>query len=321
MSALIGVTVKTTRWAFLCDEVNFPLVVDACRKAYVPAAFSPLHDMDVWDRPAILNYCESWTYQRAGVLFFYDVPQSIKEGFTLKEIMQRPECPIFAAWPKDDKTLAVDSEHYEHIGRNGWDCFVRELPIVGEVKKPHYHCMVHLDSSKTREQLLAHLRLDSKQVYYWEPVGNPAGLLRYYAHMDNPEKAQYRRSDIVSVNGYDLSALYRKTEAGKIAEFEYLYSVIRSCPSRESNLMTMCDTLIANGRPEIAYALRSNSGFWKEIVYLQGKTAWSDDKQPDFKRSDAKQAADIDEETHDKMLLAMELWQQQLALTSNALVP
>lgn len=283
MPARLGETSKTSRWAFLMDERNYPLVLDALRKNNIPAAVSPLHDLDVWDRPAILNYCESWTYQRVGLVFFYDERFAMKDAFTFKEVMQRTDTPLYAVWFGDnlrptDKDRYGYSEEYQA-------CYV-ELPIVGEVKKPHYHVQVHLDQAITRRAFLAKIGLDDSNVYYWQPVGNPAGLLRYFAHMDNSEKAQYRKSDILSLYGFDLSALYRKTEAGKVAEFEYLYAVVDSCPAEYCNLATVCDTLIEAGHPEIAYALRSGSGFWKEIIFQKSKKSHKYDPTPDFRKTD-----------------------------------
>lgn len=306
MCARLGETSRTTRWAFICDQRNFQLVVDACRKAYVPAAFSPLHDLDVWDRPDILNYAESICYQRDGVLFYYDERFDVKDGFTLKDVMQRPETPFYAVWrggnvTTSDRAAAADPDNGDYIVSDDWpECVAKVLPIPGEQKKPHHHCQVHLDVSITRDAFLEKIRLDKKSVYYWEPVGNPAGLLRYYAHMDNPEKAQYRKSDVLSVNGFDLSPLYRKTEASKVADFEYLYAVVRSCPAKYANLVTVCDALVGAGHPEIAYALRSGSGFWKEIIYQQSKGALQRETVPDLKRGDLVHATREEEEAYRK---------------------
>lgn len=75
---------------------------------------------------------------------------------------------------------------------------------TGEVKKPHWHIILAFDGPKSYEQVLDII----------SPLNCPIpqrchslkGAVRYFVHLDNPEKYQYSISDIVSHGGFDLTA-------------------------------------------------------------------------------------------------------------------
>ena len=78
---------------------------------------------------------------------------------------------------------------------------------TGEVKKPHWHVLLAFDAPKTLDQI--------KELV--EPLNgsNPIildsirGTLRYFAHLDNPEKHQYNPALIVGHGGIDIKDLLR----------------------------------------------------------------------------------------------------------------
>lgn len=75
---------------------------------------------------------------------------------------------------------------------------------TGEVKKAHWHIVLAFDGPKSYEQVLEILA----------PLNGPIpqrchslkGAVRYFAHLDNPEKHQYSVSDIVAHGGFDVTA-------------------------------------------------------------------------------------------------------------------
>ena len=267
MPAARGNTGKSSRWAFLvdCEHYDPDLIHTVLMAANFCAAYSPVHDLDVWEKADILKYMQSRVRQRLGVLFFYDDDFAPSDGYTYKDCLARNELPLYVAWPV---TCAApgDSEHYDVKG----DWIYKELPAEGETKQKHRHVQIYADYAMPWETAFAKLEnagLSEEMIYYVEPTGSWDGLLRYYAHMDNPEKAQYNVNDVVSVYGFDLSPLYRKTEAAKVSEFEYVYSIVRQLPAKDANLMAVTDLLIMQNRPELAYKLSGKSGYWREIIY------------------------------------------------------
>ena len=74
----------------------------------------------------------------------------------------------------------------------------------GTPKKPHWHCMLCFDSLKTREQ--AEEITSCTRGTIAQPLhGTPRTMIRYFAHLDNPDKAQYRFEDIEKHGGLDIS--------------------------------------------------------------------------------------------------------------------
>lgn len=79
----------------------------------------------------------------------------------------------------------------------------------GTQKKPHWHVMLMFEGVKSREQVDALLDgvLGPDRVKHYETVNSTRGYARYLCHMDNPEKAQYDRADVVSLGGADYDEI------------------------------------------------------------------------------------------------------------------
>lgn len=79
----------------------------------------------------------------------------------------------------------------------------RDINANGEPKKPHFHVMVMFEGKKSEDQVRA--LFDSIGGVGLEKVESLRGYARYLCHLDNPEKAQYAPSDVVSIGGSDYS--------------------------------------------------------------------------------------------------------------------
>lgn len=77
----------------------------------------------------------------------------------------------------------------------------RDINPTGEPKKPHYHVMIMFESTKTIAQ--------AEEVFSvingvgCEKINSTRGYARYLVHADNPEKAQYSPSEVISLCGAD----------------------------------------------------------------------------------------------------------------------
>ena len=75
---------------------------------------------------------------------------------------------------------------------------------VGDVKKPHYHCVVSFGSKTSFSRVCEIL----------EPLNSPipvvcknvSSMVRYFIHRDNPTKAQYSKDSILSFGGFDIES-------------------------------------------------------------------------------------------------------------------
>lgn len=277
---------KTSRWAFLVSEENCDAVADALQANYFQAAISPLHNLDTWDRPGIIRYMNSWRQRRTGVSFLYD-DDFESNGLSYDDCLIPVETPKYVVWPFSMSKPMDMAKYPTYEAARGTVCYA-ELPSPGDKKKAHHHFQVNLDYAMTKKTLLGKLGVSEDLLYYWEPVNSWQGLLRYYAHMDNPEKAQYRPSDIRSILGFDLSPIYRKSEAMKDSELEYVFAVVSSYPG--CDLYSLSARLIRDGRSDLARAVKGSSGYWKEVCAQLKKahsaSSLATPEKPDYSRSD-----------------------------------
>lgn len=109
-----------------------------------------------------------------------------------------------------------------------------DLNADGQPKKPHYHTMFMFDVIKSEEQITLML----KEIFGESKTGSIIGvaapqkvtdrcaLVRYMAHLDNPDKAQYNVAEIVGHNGADPAEILRysvtETREMIIAMEEYI---------------------------------------------------------------------------------------------------
>ena len=77
----------------------------------------------------------------------------------------------------------------------------KDVDPQNQPKKPHYHVMIMFDGVKTKEQALEIF----SQIggVGCEVVQSVRGYARYFCHLDNPEKAQYKQEDVKCLNGAD----------------------------------------------------------------------------------------------------------------------
>lgn len=90
----------------------------------------------------------------------------------------------------------------------------------GTMKKAHYHLLLTFDGNKSNiqmEELAKQLNCPSPQV-----CKSVRAQVRYFIHLDNPEKFQYFKQDFRSIGGFDLESYLAKSLSEK-AEEERLF--------------------------------------------------------------------------------------------------
>jgi hypothetical protein len=78
----------------------------------------------------------------------------------------------------------------------------KDVNADGTAKKPHWHILIIYPNKKNYEQVKE--VADSVNGASPQYVQNVVGMIRYFAHLDNPEKAQYDKSQIIG-HGVDVS--------------------------------------------------------------------------------------------------------------------
>lgn len=82
-------------------------------------------------------------------------------------------------------------------------------PTTNEPKKPHWHVVLNFDSVKTIKQVeeIANSVKGTKPI----KVESINGAIRYFTHIDNPEKAQYKREDITNIGSFDIDEPFKRS--------------------------------------------------------------------------------------------------------------
>ncbi len=79
----------------------------------------------------------------------------------------------------------------------------------GTVKKAHHHIVLLFESNKSYSQIKE--IADSFNAPIPQICQSVKGITRYLTHMDNPEKYQYDKADIITMGGVDLADLLKPT--------------------------------------------------------------------------------------------------------------
>lgn len=105
----------------------------------------------------------------------------------------------------------------EQLQQTGLQCAIsplhdRDINPTGEPKKPHYHVILTYSgpTSYNVVKALTNGRLGQTIPQALEQV---EGYYRYLTHQDNPEKAQYNKSDIQTLNGFDIRDFVELTKS------------------------------------------------------------------------------------------------------------
>lgn len=87
----------------------------------------------------------------------------------------------------------------------------KDITNEGTLKKPHYHLIFAFDSLKSKEQIFEICKEIGANEYA-EIVHSIKGAYEYTTHANNPEKAQYDKSDIQCFNGFNIEDFKSKED-------------------------------------------------------------------------------------------------------------
>lgn len=130
----------------------------------------------------------------------------------------------------------------------------KDINADGSTKKTHWHIMISFDSLKTNEQ--AQEIANSVGGTVVQQVHSPRALVRYFAHMDNPEKAQYNKADIISHGGLDLEDLLKTSNQTRLELLKQMLEYV-------------VDNDVTEYEDLVIYAMYNNSE-WFEVLAESG---------------------------------------------------
>lgn len=100
----------------------------------------------------------------------------------------------------------------------------KDVDPDGSPKKPHWHVMVSFESLKTIDQ--CNELSSSVNATVSKFVQSPRAMVRYFAHMDNADKAQYDKRDIECHGGFDLEDMLMTSNQTK---YDAIKDMIQFC--------------------------------------------------------------------------------------------
>lgn len=130
----------------------------------------------------------------------------------------------FIVYPEsapDNWRTVLDETHLRWIESPLHD---KDMNEDGEIKKSHYHILLTFDGPVTEKQVIK--LIDPLNTPLPKKVGSARGLVRYMAHLDNPEKYQYSRDEIVGHCGADVESYFELTKTSKMSVMKEIITYI-----------------------------------------------------------------------------------------------
>lgn len=131
----------------------------------------------------------------------------------------------------------------------------------GENKKAHRHLLLSFHTVKSYaqiEEITRRLGAPAPQ-----PCFSTRGMVRYFLHMDNPEKAQYKRENIEFGGGFDLDNSLKATITEEQEALSELCLFIR-----DNSIFDFCDLdeYVRTQRKELSFILSKKAFYLNTLI-------------------------------------------------------
>lgn len=128
----------------------------------------------------------------------------------------------------------------------------------GQLKKSHYHIYIKFNKPTTKKQVAKHFNVSENLV---QSALNPNGIIRYFLHLDDKEKTQYKKEAIYSY-GLDIENLLSRSSLGTQDEILILKDLITKIRSNYT-LIELLDYVLKNN---YFYVYRANYSILRDIA-------------------------------------------------------
>lgn len=102
----------------------------------------------------------------------------------------------------------------------------KDIDPTGEPKKEHYHILICYESVKSYSQVCE--LTDKLNATIPQVCKNTKGMVRYFLHLDNPEKAPYKKSNIRTLGYVDLEQFFELSFADKTLLLKECFDIINT---------------------------------------------------------------------------------------------
>lgn len=167
----------------------------------------------------------------------------------------------------------------EQLQKAGLPCAIsplhdKDVNATGEPKKAHHHIILVYGSPTTFKNVESLTKRLNQPIP--QPLEQVRGYYRYLTHEDNPEKAQYNKADIQTLNGFSISDFVEMTKSEVTKYKREIVAFI------QDNYMTeyadLMDALLAGAGPEEWFDVASNNTLFFS-AYLKSRRFRQDKEQ------------------------------------------
>ena len=132
-------------------------------------------------------------------------------------------CVVYPESAPENWREILDEEHIQWIESPLHD---KDLNGDGELKKPHWHIALLFEGNKSFEQITELTnKINAPNPKFIQSV---KALVRYFAHLDNPEKHLYSAADIIAHGGVDLAELLKPTSSSRYEMIKEMVQYIKA---------------------------------------------------------------------------------------------
>lgn len=148
-----------------------------------------------------------------------------------------------------------------------------DVNATGEIKKAHWHILLLFDSLKSADQVKELIKPINGTI----PIRclSVKGSVRYFAHLDNPEKYQYSVSDIIGHGGIDVTELLKPSSSTRYQCIKEMIQYVKSNDIVE--FIDLIDFAMENHYEDWFPLLCDNSAFIMEKVVNSNRYRYRED--------------------------------------------
>lgn len=171
----------------------------------------------------------------------------------------------FVAYPD-----SLPKDWVEQLQKTGLQCAISPLHDKDEnpdhtPKKPHYHVILVYGNPTTYSNVKALTNGKLGQTIP-QPLEQVRGYYRYLTHEDNPEKVQYSKAEIQTINGFDIREFVELTKSEVVKAKREILQLIRD--NGISEYADLVDILMDGGKDtaDMFDVASNNTLFFKAYI-------------------------------------------------------
>lgn len=138
-----------------------------------------------------------------------------------------------------------------HIGWIESPLHDKDINPDGTKKKPHWHLMLLFEGKKSYSQIKNICDMLNSPIP--QRCMSPKGMVRYFIHLDNPEKYQYKKEDIHAHGGADVENYFKMSHTNQLDILKDIVNYIHA--NHVTSLMDLT-----------RYTLQSGNDEWFEVI-------------------------------------------------------